>query len=75
MACGRVIISSDLPVLREVLREDFAFLLPSAQVQLWVDTLKKIAEFPGLRKEMGGLARREACKYSWQSRAMAIMGN
>ena len=75
MACGRVIISSDLPVLREVLREDFAFLLPSAQVDLWVDTLNKIAEFPELRKEMGGLARREAGKYSWQSRAMAIMGN
>jgi len=74
LACGRVIISSDLPVLREVINEKFAFLLPSEQVDLWLATLRKIAESPTMREEMGELARKEARKYSWQSRAVIILG-
>ena len=36
MAAGRAILSSDLPVLREVLNEENAILLPPDEPAAWV---------------------------------------
>ena len=43
MACQRPILSSNLPVLQEVLQPEFAILLPPQDVNAWVATLSELA--------------------------------
>lgn len=73
LACGRPILSSDLPVLREVLNKDNAILLPLDDLPSWVDTLQALRADPGKRSELGVSARRCAQEYTWQARAMRII--
>jgi len=73
MACGRAILSSDLPVLREILNPANALLLPFNDVDAWVAALLALQENPDQRKKLALGARFDAQQYSWQARAEKIL--
>jgi glycosyltransferase involved in cell wall biosynthesis len=73
LACGRGICSSDLPVLREVLTDRNAILLPYDDVSSWVEALQKLSIDPELRSRLSDEARATAAEYSWVERAKSIL--
>lgn len=73
LACGRVILSSDLPVLREVLNEQNAVLLPPDDVGAWVEALKDIKDDLNRRRKLMTQAQNDARRYTWESRAALIL--
>jgi glycosyltransferase involved in cell wall biosynthesis len=73
LACGRTILSSDLPVLREVLNPDNAVLLDPEDIESWSTTLRLLQNDPQRRKILGEHARRDASLYTWEARARAIL--
>jgi glycosyltransferase involved in cell wall biosynthesis len=73
LACGRAILSSNLPVLREALTESNAVLLPPADLNAWVAALERLQVDPQLRARLGEQARRDAPQYSWERRAQRIL--
>jgi len=73
LACGRAILSSDLPVLREVLNTENALLLPPGDVDAWVAALRELQANPERRACLAKNARRDAEKYAWQARARRIL--
>ncbi len=73
MAAGRAMIVSDYPVLREVLREDFAELAPPGRVDAWLDSLRRL-EDPAVRARLGERARDVlAQRYTWHARAESVL--
>jgi glycosyltransferase involved in cell wall biosynthesis len=73
LACGRAILSSDLPVLREVLSERNAVLLPPDDPERWEAAIRQLHDDMGRRLALGSAARQEAGKYSWEARAARIL--
>jgi len=73
MACGRAICSSDLPVLREVLSEEIAILLPPEDIDSWVAALRELRDNPDQRNSLANKAQQAAGRYSWDSRAQKIL--
>jgi glycosyltransferase involved in cell wall biosynthesis len=69
MAAGRAILSSDLPVLREVIDESMAVFCPAEDVGAWTDALGSLLSDPQRRLALGERARAAASKYSWIERA------
>jgi glycosyltransferase involved in cell wall biosynthesis len=72
LACGRVILSSDLPVLREVLNSQNSILLPPEDVDGWIRVLHEIKDDLPRRKVLMEQARKDSEKYTWESRAAKI---
>lgn len=68
LAAGRAILSSDLPVLREVLHEGIARLVPPMDEEAWSHALRGLAEDPSARLSLGRAARQEAARHSWIER-------
>ncbi len=68
MAAGRAILSSDLPVLREVLSEANALLLPPEDVQAWDEGLKALMRDEARRRALGLQARADASRFTWAER-------
>ena len=73
MTSGRVIVSNDLPVLREILNEDNAILCPPGDVNAWVRALRKIQSDPGSGLKLAIQARQDVEKYSWVERSHSIL--
>jgi glycosyltransferase involved in cell wall biosynthesis len=73
LACQRAILSSDLPVLREVLNVENAVLLPHDDVQAWAAALLRVKKQPAYRRRLAGQARRDANKYTWEARVKRIL--
>lgn len=73
MASGRPILCSDLPVLREVLEQDFTIFLPSDEVGSWVAAIQSLSKDARRRTDLGEAARLNATQYSWESRARKIL--
>jgi glycosyltransferase involved in cell wall biosynthesis len=73
LACERAIISSDLPVLQEVLNSQNAILLSGEDIDSWVGALRKLHLDPALRKKLAIQARQDANLYTWESRATRIL--
>jgi len=69
LAAGRVIFSSDLPVLMEVLNPSNAVILPIQNVNAWDNALKEISKDPSKRSSLGQRAKEDVLKYSWLERA------
>lgn len=76
MSAGKAIISSDLPVLREVLQDEVnALLCPPDDIEAWVKALHRL-EDSALRARLGERALTEFLeKYTWQRRAQTIMAH
>ena len=73
LASGRPILSSDLPVFREVLDEHLAVLLPPDDVRAWETAFRALADDPDRRAAMGRQGRAVAAGYSWRARAARIL--
>jgi glycosyltransferase involved in cell wall biosynthesis len=69
MACRRAIISSDLPVIREVLHAGSAALCPPEDVDAWAGVLEGLAISPRERQELAAQAAAEVERYTWVERA------
>ena len=74
MSSGAAIVSSDLPVLREVLKEGTALLVEPDQVEEWVSAVRRLAGDPALRRRLGEAAQETiAREYTWDQRAEAVL--
>ena len=73
LACGRSILSSDLPVLREVLNPANAVLLNPEDIGDWAAALRTLQNDPQRRENLGEQARRDASLYTWEARATTIL--
>jgi glycosyltransferase involved in cell wall biosynthesis len=69
LAAGRAILSSDLPVLHEVLNERNAVFCPPEDVDAWQQALAALLADAGRRQQLGQQARRDAQRYTWRGRA------
>lgn len=73
LACGRAIISSDLPVFHEVLNNHNAILCPPQEEDAWVDALRRLLDDPKNRDSLAQNALLTAKNYTWQSRAQRAL--
>ena len=73
MAASRAILTSDLPVIREVLDDSSAAFAPPEDSSVWATTLKRMLSDTALRARLASNARREVEKYTWIARAQRIM--
>jgi glycosyltransferase involved in cell wall biosynthesis len=75
MAEGKAILSSDLPVLREVLFDGRnALLRPPEDVPGWADALSALESDAALRCRLGQQGRQDLLEhYTWDRRARAIL--
>jgi glycosyltransferase involved in cell wall biosynthesis len=69
MAAGRAILSSDLPVLHEVLDPTCAIFCPPQDASAWVEAFRQVTQDEALRERLGSAARAAVQGYSWQERA------
>jgi len=75
MAAGRAIITSDLPVLHEVLNEQNAVFCSAEDPIAWQTVLGFLINDPVQRRLIGERARVDAQAYTWKRRAEhAILG-
>lgn len=73
MAAGRVIVGSDLPVLREVLNETNAILCPPEDAQEWEQVLRDLQADASRGQVLAEQARRDVVNYSWEARCTRIL--
>jgi len=73
MACGRPILSSDLPVFGEVLSPENAVLLPPDDVNAWVAAIQTVRSDPQDAIVLGAKARQDASRYTWKARAEHLL--
>jgi len=68
MACGRAIISSNLPVIGEVLNDRNAVLCPPEEVGAWVSALGGLLADASRRQALANAALQDAQAYTWLER-------
>jgi glycosyltransferase involved in cell wall biosynthesis len=73
MASGRAIITSGLPVIREVLDETNAVFCPPDDFPAWRDALAELLANPKLRHDLGQRARQDSLQYTWKVRAQKTL--
>jgi glycosyltransferase involved in cell wall biosynthesis len=69
MAAGRAIISSDLPVIHEVLNKDNAVFCEPENVNAWEKVLRELLSDRPRRLTLGAQARADVASYTWLARA------
>jgi glycosyltransferase involved in cell wall biosynthesis len=75
LACGRAILTSDLPVLHEVLNDGNARFCPPEDVEAWTRALDDLFRHPDVCGALGQQARVDAERYTWVARAQRILAN
>lgn len=73
MASGRCLLASDLPVIREVLSNNNSYLADSSDENDWAKCIEDIKSNPDNAKGRANRAKEDVKKYSWKSRAKAMM--
>lgn len=74
MAAGTPIVATDLPVLREILRDgDNAVLVQASNPRALANAIKTVLERPILRVQLAEQAMKDVKKFTWQGRAKQIM--
>lgn len=75
MACGLAIVSSDLPVIREVLvDEENALLAPPGDVERWCDAILRLDRNAALRARLAARAREQFyAHYTWTERSGRVL--
>jgi glycosyltransferase involved in cell wall biosynthesis len=73
MASGTPLVASDLPSLREVLREDNACLVRPGDPQVLAESIRSVLGDPVQAAQRAAQARCEAQEYSWENRAERIL--
>jgi len=75
MASNRPIISSDLPVIHEVLQADSAVFCPPDDLAAWVAAIRRLLDSPQAAAQLAANAREQAGSFSWMGRsARALRG-
>lgn len=76
LAAGRPMVSTDLPVLHEVLRheENALFVTPDSSPAL-IEAIQRIRNEPELAERIARNARRDSARYSWEERARRILSH
>ncbi len=72
LASSRAILSSDLPVLQEVLTAENAVLLPPNDLSAWVNALVRLRDDPALRQRLACQAQQDVEQYTWERRVEKI---
>lgn len=75
LACGRTILASDLPVLREILNPENALLLPPEDLNAWAEAIQIGLQFPKRYSRLASQAQLDAQNYTWTARAKTILKN
>jgi glycosyltransferase involved in cell wall biosynthesis len=75
MAAGRPIISSDLPVIREVLNDQTAIFCAPDVLTDWQNALMSLHADPVMQKRFGENAREAVTAYTWQTRIQKALEN
>ena len=75
MATGRAIVSSDLPVIHEILNEKNAIFCPPEDLPAWKATIGELIKNRSRIESLGAAARKDAATYSWLSRAEKALAN
>ena len=73
MACGRPILSSDLPVFREVLNERNAVLIIPDDIDQWIENIEALISDSDTRRELSERAKMDVKQYTWKTRAERIL--
>lgn len=73
MATGRAILTSDLPVLREVLDDSMAVFCPPGDEQAWASALGDLLKDENRRLALGQRACQAVQAYSWTERARRVL--
>jgi len=73
MACGRPILTSDLPVLHEVLNPGNAVFCPPDDLESWVKAITALASDAARRQDLAARALYDVQAYSWRNRMEKIM--
>ncbi len=73
LASGRPIVSSDLPILREVLNEKNALMLSSNDAAAWAGALRALQKSASKRAALAKAARAMAKQYTWEKRAESVL--
>ncbi len=72
LAAGKPILTSDLPVIHEVLNTETAVFCEAENTDSWAEALQTLLADPALRESLSASARKESLKHSWQQRAEQI---
>jgi glycosyltransferase involved in cell wall biosynthesis len=77
MSSGKPILTSDLPVLKEILRHrENAYLCDPGDVASWKEGLSALSGDPALARTLGENAKRDFTNlYTWKSRAANILNS
>ena len=73
LAAGRPILSSDLPVIHEVLSDQNAVFCPPGDLDAWKVSFSELRQNPAKRAALAAAAKMTAEKYTWCSRADAAL--
>ena len=73
MATGRLIISSDLPVLREILNGTNAVLCDPEDLDAWQRGIERAMKDRAWRERLGQQARRDVEQYTWRRRVRRVL--
>ncbi|MCJ7513073.1 MAG: glycosyltransferase family 4 protein [Anaerolineales bacterium] len=73
LAAGRVILSSDLPTLREVLNAENSILLPAEDLEAWDRALTALATEPLKYAPLAERAQRDSLQYGWSARCRKVL--
>jgi glycosyltransferase involved in cell wall biosynthesis len=73
LAAGRAILSSDLPVIHEVLHDGNARFAVPEDTESWSSELHRLLADPDLRGRLAAQARKDVVSYSWQARAKSVL--
>jgi glycosyltransferase involved in cell wall biosynthesis len=69
LAAGRAIMSSDLPVIHEILNERNGVFCPPEDLSAWQEGLSQLMQDTTKRQRIAAQARQDASQYSWKLRA------
>jgi glycosyltransferase involved in cell wall biosynthesis len=75
MSSHKAIISSDLPVIREVLNEENAILVDPFDLDGWERAMRSLIDDPSYRERIAGKAYEDfTAHYTWGARVESIIG-
>ena len=73
MASNRPIISSDLPVIYEVLEKDAAVFVPPADLDAWEAAIRQLLAHPDRAAELAAKAFELVQPFTWTARARQVL--
>ncbi len=74
MAAGCAVVVSDLPVLREVLDEDEASWFVPGDARSLAQAIRRLVDDPAYARNMGERLTIKAHDFTWEARAMRLLG-